>query len=146
MSEKKIHKTHSSLWCYILRLAVLFVPYGTVLVIHRALYFSVAEGTLVFSAAGMICAAVLLLLIFSVPRASEMLFVLGCTFVLSTLLSIFLEGAPIATGVAFCAKLADKILFLPLYERAREKALVQRTAQNTAKEVREALENYAGRV
>ena len=146
MSEKKIHKAHATLWCCLLRFAVLFVPYCTVLVLNRALYFSLSQGKVVFSAAGMLCAVVLLLLIFSVPRHSEVLFALGATFVLSTLLSTFLEGAAVATGVGFCAKFADKLLFLPLCESAREKALMQKTAHRTAEEVREALESYAGRV
>ena len=146
MSEKRVSKAGSPCRWYLFRLVMLFAPYIAVLVLKRACYFSVVGGTVVFSAAGTVCAVVLLLLVFSVPRSSEVLFALGATFALCALLSAFLDGAAPATGVAFLCKLADKSIFLPLYERARERALVQKTAQSTAEQLREELQSYAGRV
>lgn len=145
MSEKK-SKDNALCWLFLFRILVLFAPFGSVLVLKRACFFSFSGEAIAFSAAGMICAVLLLMLIFSVPRSSQMTFTFGAIFVISTLLSSFLDGAALASGVAFLCKMVDKIILLPLCERAREKALVQKTAQAAAAQVQEMLKSHAGRV
>ena len=145
--KRKTREEHLCLWIYVLRFVVLFLPYTVVLCVNRACYFAVVDGTLTFSAAGAICAVVLLMLIFSLPRSSGMLFAFGATFVLCALLSDFLDGATVATGVAFLCRLSDKVILLPLYEWAKERALLQKTTEAAVERVKEELKNdYAGRV
>ena len=143
----KTREEHFRFFVYVLRIVTLFVPYGVVLFVNRACYFAVVDGTLTFSTAGAICAVVLLMLVVSLPRSSGLLFAFGATFVLCALLSDFLEGAPLATGVAFLCRLSDKVLLLPLYEWAKERVLVQKTTEAAVERVKEELKNdYAGRV
>lgn len=145
--SKKTREARLCAWIYALRIAVLFLPYLTVLVLKRTCFFAVVDGTIVFSAAGAICAVLLLLLVFTVPKSSGMLFVFGATFVMCTVFSEFLEGAPMATGVAFLCRLADKMLLLPLYGWMKERALIQKTTEAAVERVKAELKNdYAGRV
>ncbi len=148
MSEKTTKKRNgnSLFWLYLLRVLVLLGPFGAVLAIKHACYFSMATGTISFSVSGALCVILLMMLLFSLPRASGMLFSFGAIFMIAALLSRFFDGAAPAAGTAFLCRLADKTVFLPLYNAAREKRLVQRTAENTAMQIESVIERYVGRV
>ena len=144
--KRKTREEHFRFFVYVLRIITLFVPYGVVLFVNRACYFAVVDGTLTFSAAGAICTVVLLMLVFSLPRSSGLLFAFGATFVLCALLSDFLDGATVATGVAFLCRLSDKVLLLPLYEYAKEKIAIKKAADAATEQVKETLKGFVGRV
>ena len=146
MSMKKVRKAKSPRWVTLFRLMILFAPYIAVLAVKRDHFFSLVNGTIVFSAAGMVCAVVLLFLIFSVSRHSETAFAIGAAFALSALFSFFLEGAALATGVAFLCKLMDKSVMIPLYEYVKEKALVEKAAQRAMEQMQEGTKSFVGRV
>ena len=145
MSEKTKNK-HPLLWLQVLRLLVLLAPSSTVFVVKRASFLVSANGSVSFTLAGTICMILLLLLLFSLPRSSGLLFAFGAIFVICTMLSSFLEGASLVSGIAFLCKLVDKMALVPWYGALREKLLVQKTARSTASEVERVLEQYAGRV
>lgn len=146
MRRKKSSDEKRLILLRVLRVLVLFVPYITVLIVKRASFFFLQNGTLGFTASGAICAALLLLLAFSSAKSTDVLYVCGVVFVAAWLLSPFLRDALWPSGTVFVCKVLDYWAISPIMAAIRERITIQRTADRTAAQVEDAVKKYVGRV
>lgn len=131
---------------FLIRFHILVGPLCTVLIVNKDRYFtSVAEGVGI-AVGGAICLLFVALLLLGVIKAPGALYMFGLVFLLSYLMEPILSDLFLLSGIAFCSKLVDFVVFAPLVRATKARIAIEKTAKTTAVEVESVLKAYVGRV
>ena len=149
MKDEKKNKPRLRLRLFLLflaRLAVLTGPLGGIFIANRARYFATVAAGVGLAVGGAICVGFVALLLLGVIKPPGTLYMFGFVFLLSYLMKPILADLFLLSGVAFCSKLIDFLVFEPLCRATRERIAIQKAAKTTADELGEVLSRFTGRV
>ena len=130
---------------YIGSLLFSVAPLVMTMTINRGEYFGTPAETLKLCTGGMIATVFIVFKVIGHLKMPSGITLYGVIFVMAYLLEALLNDLMLLSGMALLGEIVDAVIFRPLIKKHKEERIAEKTATETAKQLRSVMQEFSGR-